>query len=173
MIYEAFTKVFEDFERVSELVEVNILIEEATDSGILKVSFQDLKSLRSIQFFVTLSDNALHSRPLLNDDSDEEAQVYLTNDEDPQDNYFVYSQCLVIDESHVVLCCVERLQNRGLTVKLHDLKLQQSSEVSLTTKTNGQMVRLSQEESLGHQLNQEFRDMVYRLSFSPVILDEL
>jgi hypothetical protein len=95
------------------------------------------------------------------------------SNEDPQDNYFVHSQCLVIEESHVVLCCVERLKNRGLTVKLHDLKLQQSTEVSLTTKTNGQMVRLSQEGSLVHQLNHEFRDMVYRLSFSPVLLDEL
>ena len=78
----------------------------------------------------------------------------------------------MLDESHVLLCCVERLQNKGLTVKLHDLKLQQSSEVSLTMKTNGQMVRLSQDDSLAHQLNYEFRDMVYRLSFSPVLLDE-
>jgi hypothetical protein len=56
---------------VSDHVEVNILIEEATDSGILKVSFQDLKSHHMIQFFVSMSDNALHSRSVINDDSNE------------------------------------------------------------------------------------------------------
>ena len=97
MLYEAFNKVFEGFQRVSELVEVNILIEMASDSSTHKVSFQDLKTLRKIQFFVTQSDNALAQRPLLNDDSDvdEEAQdqVFFRDEstDTPQDNYFAHS----------------------------------------------------------------------------------
>ena len=41
------------------------------------------------------------------------------------------------DNQHVVLVSVERLQNQGLLVKLHDLKLQQSAEVGLYQKSNG------------------------------------
>jgi hypothetical protein len=56
---------------------------------------------------------------------------------DDLDAYFTHTHCLIVDDAQVVLCSVERLHNQGYLLKMHDLKLQQSSELALITKSNG------------------------------------
>ena len=62
-----------------------------------------------IQFCVLAPQSSI---PILNHDSDEDKQEQFLAQEYSQEQYFVHSQCLMLDEScNTVLCSVERLRN--------------------------------------------------------------
>jgi hypothetical protein len=55
---------------------------------------------------------------------------------------------MMIEEDHMILISVERQLNQGLLIKLHDLKHMTSSQISLVRKSNGQMTRVMNSNSL-------------------------
>ena len=78
----------------------------------------------------------------------------------------MHSECIQIKQEHLVLVCVERIQNDGLLVKMHDLKLMTSDEFFLVRKSNGHLTRLNTNQNLALTYTEEFRNMVFELSFT-------
>lgn len=64
------------------------------------------------------------------------------------------------------MVCVEKIQNDGLLVKLHDLKYLTSDEFYLVRKSNGHYARLNTSENISLVYREEFRNLVYDLAFS-------
>jgi len=65
----------------------------------------------------------------------------------------------------LILISVERIQNDGLLVKLHDTKYLASDQFYLIRKSNGHLTRLNLDANLDLVYKPEFRDMVYHLAF--------
>ena len=57
--------------------------------------------------------------------------------------YIIHSEVIQIGKEHLVMVCVERIQNDGFLVKLHDLKMITSDEFYLIRKSNGHLTRFN------------------------------
>ena len=61
----------------------------------------------------------------------------------PKSQYIIHSEVIIVGKDHLVMVCVERIQNDGFLVKLHDLKQITSDEFYLVRKPNGHLTRLN------------------------------
>jgi len=65
------------------------------------------------------------------------------NGSQPKSQYIIHSEVIAVGKDHLVMVCVERIQNDGFLVKLHDLKMITSDEFYLVRKSNGHLTRLN------------------------------
>jgi len=83
-----------------------------------------------------------------------------------QSQYLLHTECLQLSPGHLLIICVEKIQNDGLFIKMHDLKNLAGEEFYLVRKTNGTFVRLNLSDGLALVHKEEFRNMVFDLAFS-------
>ena len=62
--------------------------------------------------------------------------------------------------------CVERIQNDGFLVKLHDLKMITSDEFYLIRKSNGNFTRCNISQNLQLMYQEDFRNLIFDLAFA-------
>jgi hypothetical protein len=68
---------------------------------------------------------------------------------------------IYVEHEHIILVSVERIQNDGLLIKLHDTKFLASDQFYLIRKTNGHLTRVNLDATIDLIYEPEFRHMVY------------
>ena len=139
---------------MSDQVSLELLVEQSSLTKAMKFSFRETQSGNQIAFCVLAGiTNEKEELHVDNTDSDSEGEgkdkMY-----SEQHEYFVHSQCLTLEDSHIILCSCERTKDQGIAVRLHDMKLQQSVEIGLFLKSNGQFAKLQGGSVSSVQLNE-------------------
>jgi len=87
------------------------------------------------------------------------------NSGQPKSHYVIHSEVITVGRDHLVMVSVERIQNDGFLVKLHDLKMITSDEFYLVRKSNGQLTRFNLSQSLQLMYQEDFRNLIFDLIF--------
>ena len=84
----------------------------------------------------------------------------------PKSQYIIHSEVINAGKDHLIMVCVERIQNDGFLVKLHDLKLITSEEFYLVRKSNGHLMRFNLSQNLQLMYQEDFRNLIFDLAFA-------
>ena len=165
-MFDSFATLFSGLEKVSDAVSMNVLVQESTKQKVLMLDFEDTNSGKTVKFCLFTQDEPSINATLSRDQSSSESKEKLeAPDNMPKDHYLVHTECLFLQKDHMILISVEKVQDEGLLVKMHDLLYLTSEEFYLVRKSNGHFTRLNAKLGEALEFKEDFRNLVVDLTF--------
>lgn len=152
-------------------------VQQSQHENLVQMIFKDSKSQNTAKFCVFNRLPAGNScANMINSEHTEENQneagfeqrVQATGNNGHRDKsqYIIHSEVISVGKEHLVMVCVERIQNDGFLVKLHDLKMITSDEFYLIRKSNGHLTRFNLSQNLQLMYQEDFRNLIFDLAFA-------
>mmetsp|Transcript_9734 Transcript_9734/g.9456 ORF Transcript_9734/g.9456 Transcript_9734/m.9456 type:complete len:353 (+) Transcript_9734:1213-2271(+) len=145
VVYEAFEVVYSGTQKVGKKAEFSIELQEGKVSKSLTLKCEEVHSKEKVQVCF------VNNKPVF--------------DQVPSD-FVIYSHCMKLKGTHVILLSVEKVVDEGVFMKIHDLKEFTSEEFFLIKKSSGQYSRLTLQQGGGFIIKEDFRNLIYDLTFS-------
>ena len=127
-------------QNLGDETKMRLSILESTKTKTLLVTFDDLNTLKKMKFS-------------------------LYRKEDEPDQYVVHIECMKIADGHHIMVSVEQVQQQCLVIRMYDVQVCECVMFSLIRKQQGHFTRLADDSQLDLMMKQDFRHMLYRLTF--------
>ena len=154
--------VFKGHNQLNEEVRIDMEVLQSLNENLVTMIFKDSKSDNNAKFCVFNRSPNSNMTSMANTENTEDGQANtdLSNTKDAftfngqgagnqlRSQYIIHSEVINVGKEHLVMVCVERIQNDGFMIKLHDLKMITSDEFYLVRKSNGHLTRFNLSQNL-------------------------